>query len=155
MGLFDSLFSSKQSTTVNNSYSPLSDYEAWVAVLYAAMSSDGDVSDIEIDVMARSLLYKNKFNGIDIVPLYKTVMIARQQYSTAHIIEQAAPLINEQEKATLLALAAELVLSDGLLQEKEKEVLEFITEKLSIDDALAARIIEVILIKNKDNRVLA
>jgi len=155
MGLFDSLFSSKQSNTESNSYNPLSDYEAWVAILYAAMSSDGEASDVEIEVLARSLLHKNKFSDIDIIPLYKNVMLAREKYGTVHVIERASPLIKEQDRPTVLALTAELVLSDGILQEKEKEVLEFITEKLLIDAGLASRIVEVMLIKNTDNRILA
>jgi hypothetical protein len=52
-------------------------------------------------------------------------------------------------------LVAELVLSDGIITESERVLLEYITSKLNLDEALATKIIEVILIKNKDNRILA
>jgi len=54
----------------------------------------------------------------------------------------------------VLALAAELILSDGIITVEEKELLEYLTLKLGIEEALASKIIEVMLIKNKDNRIL-
>ncbi|HKO82270.1 MAG TPA: tellurite resistance TerB family protein [Chitinophagaceae bacterium] len=154
MGLFDKIFSSNSATQQKAGYTPLSDYEAWVAILYTCISVDGDVSDVEIDVMMRLLIYKNKFADIEIIPFYKNAMYAKNEFGAQHIIDQSAPLIKEEDRPTVLALVTELVLSDGILTEKEKELIEYVTLKLNIDEALASKIIEVTLIKNRDNRVL-
>ena len=154
MGLFDKLFSSNTNLSQNEGYTPLSDYEAWVAILYTCISIDGDISDVEIDVMVRLLLFKNKFANIQITPFYKNAMHAKEKYGAQHIIEKCAQLIKEDDRPTLLALATELVLADGIITEKEKELLEYVAVKLKLDEQQASKIIEVILIKNKDNRKL-
>ncbi|HTI90744.1 MAG TPA: tellurite resistance TerB family protein [Puia sp.] len=154
MGLFDKIYSSNSEASQKEGYTPLSDYEAWVAILYACISVDGQVSEVEIDAMSRLLIFKNKFANIEIVPFFKNAMLANNKFGPQHIIDKSAPLIKEGDKSTVLALAAELVLSDGILTDKEKELLEYITLKLNIDELLASKIIEVTLIKNKDNRIL-
>jgi len=154
MGLFDKVFSSNTNASQQKGYAPLSDYEAWIAICYACISIDGQVSQVENDVMMRLLIFKNKFANIEVVPLYKNAMAARNQYGAQHIIDVSAQLIKEEDQPTVLALAAELVLSDGILTDKEKELLEYIAVKLNLDEVLATKIIEVILIKNKDNRIL-
>lgn len=155
MGLFDKLFSSNPPATRKDGYTPLSDYEAWVAILYACISIDGETSDVEIDGMMRLLIFKNKFSNIDIVPFYKNAMLAKHEFGPQHIIDNSAPVVKDEDRPTVLALAAELVLSDGIITNKEKELLEYVILKLNIDEALASKIIEVTLIKNKDNRILA
>ena len=154
MGLFDKVFSSSPATPTAASYAPSTDYEAWVAIFYTCVSIDGQVSDVEIDVMTRLLVFKNKFANIQIAPFYKNAMIAKNEFGPQHIIDKSAPLVKEEDKATVLALAAELVLSDGIITDKEKELLEYVSLKLNIDETLAAKIIEVTLIKNRDNRIL-
>ncbi len=154
MGLFDKIFNSNNSAFQNDGYKPLSDYEAWVAILYATISVDGEVSEVEIDALARLLVFKNKFANIDIAPFYKNAMEAKNQFGTQHIIDKCSLLIKEEDKATVLALAAELVLSDGIITDKEKELIEYVTRQLNVNESLAERIVEVILIKNKDNRIL-
>lgn len=127
----------------------------WVAILYACISIDGDISDVEIDVFLRLLLFKIKFAGIEIVPLYKTVMLAKKAFGHQHIIVTSALLIKEEDRPTVLALAAELALADGIITQKEKELPEYVAAKLDIDELLAAKIFEVILIKNRGNRILS
>ena len=155
MGLFDKAFTLKTSNTQNEGYKPLSDCEALVAIMYASISADGEVSDAEIDSLTRLLLFKNKFSNIDIIPFYKNALQAKQQFGAQHVIDRSAQLIREEEKPMVLALATELILSDGIITEEEKQMIEYISTRLNIDTALADKIIEVVLIKNKDNRIFA
>lgn len=154
MGLFDKIYSSNSSATSNSGYTPLSDYEAWVAILYACIAVDGNVSDVENDVMMRLLIFKNKFSNIEIIPFYKNAMHANREFGPKYLIDKSSPLVKEEDRPTVLALAAELILSDGIITVEEKELLEYLTLKLGIEEVLASKIIEVILIKNKDNRIL-
>lgn len=81
-------------------------------------------------------------------------MQAKKEFGPQHIIDKSSQLIKEEDRPTVLALATELVLSDGIIADKEKELLEYVALKLNIDELLASKIIEVTLIKNKDNRIL-
>jgi uncharacterized tellurite resistance protein B-like protein len=54
----------------------------------------------------------------------------------------------------LFALVIELLLADGFLGEKEKEILEYLTDLLKIESELAQKIVEVMLIKNKGNVII-
>ena len=99
--------------------------------LYTCISIDGEVSDVEIDVMMRLLVFKNKFANIEIVPFYKNAMHAKAEYGPQHIIDKSAKLIKEEDKPTVLALAAELILSDGIITDKEKELLKYVALKMN------------------------
>lgn len=154
MGIFDNLFSSKNIAPQSLSYQPRSEQEAWVAILYACMSVDGDVSDVEIDAMVRLLVFKNKFQDVDIVSHYKSAAQARMKVGFFSLVESSAAMVSQEDRPTLLALATDLVLSDGIITDKEKELVEFLAKQLNIDEPLAMKIIEVILLKNKDNRLL-
>ena len=154
MGLFDNLFSSKNLAQQSLAYRPGSEQEAWVAILCACMSVDGDFSDIEINDMARMLVFKNKFQDVDIASHFKLATQAKMRVGFFSLVESSAPMVSEDDRPTLLAVATDLVLSDGVLTDKEKELIEFLAKQLNIEEQTAMKIIEVILLKNKDNRVL-
>ncbi|MDI1303963.1 MAG: hypothetical protein PSX42_03785, partial [bacterium] len=59
--------------------------------------------------------------------------------------------IKEEDKATVFALALEILLSDGLLGEEEKNIIEVLSKQLKIDAGMTSKIIEVIFLKNKGN----
>lgn len=156
MGLFDKIFATNESQQANTkSYTPLNDYEAWVGVLYACAASDGDVSDVEIDTLSRLLVFKQKFENIEIVPFYKIAIQISNELGNQKLIEGCATVIKQEDKPTVFAMATEIVLADGIINEREKNLLEFISKTFQIDDELASKIIEVLLIKNRGNKILA
>ncbi|SJZ31984.1 tellurite resistance TerB family protein [Sediminibacterium ginsengisoli] len=155
MGLFDKIFSPTAKQQANTkSYTSLNDYEAWVGVLYACAASDGDVSDVEIDMLSRLLIFKQKFENIEIIPFYKIAMQISNELGNQKLIEGCAAVIKEEDKATVFAMATEIVLADGIINEREKNLLEFVSRTLQIDDELAAKIVEVLLIKNRGNKII-
>lgn len=151
MGLFDRLFNSN--TYAKNGYTPKSEHEAWVAILYACIAVDGDTSDAENDTLVRLVMFKERFDDVDIVALYKIAMEVKRQTGAQYIIDQSAPLIKTDDRPTLFAMATELVLADGIIADDEKELLEYVAVKLNLDIKVATNIIDVILIKNKGNRI--
>jgi uncharacterized tellurite resistance protein B-like protein len=152
MGLFDRLFNSNSFS--KNGYTPRSENEAWVSLLYACMAVDGDISEAETDSFIRLLVFKSRFANVDIAPLYQTAMEVKKQTGPQYMIDQCAPLIHADDRLTILALATELVLADGIIADDEQELLEYVSQKLNIDTPTATKIIEVILIKNKGNRII-
>jgi uncharacterized tellurite resistance protein B-like protein len=151
MGLFDKLFNSPQTQVV---YSPKNEQEAWVAIMYGCIAVDGDVSDAEIDQLVRTLVLKTLFNGHKVVDYYSTAMKFHKQIGSKGLIDNCAAKVSADNKATLFALIVELLLADGILAEKEKEIIDYLSTALSIDSELAYKIVEVILIKMKGNIVL-
>lgn len=152
MGLFDKLFSQKETK-----FSAKNEHEAWIAILYGCMSADGNVSDAEIDKFTSLLGFKHFFRGVDMVSLYKRCALFQKDLGivgSQALIEGSADKISEDDKLTVFALAADLLLADGKLEDKEKEILEFICLKLNISQAMAEKIIEVALIRTKGNLIL-
>ena len=152
MGLFDKFLSNKESE--NLKYKPTSDFEAWMGILYGCMAADGIVGDFEIDSLTRMLIFNQKFADIDITVLYRSVIEAENKYGSIALIEACYPLIKEEEKSTLFSMVVEIALVDGRLEESEMKQIEYIAEKLQIDPILAEKIIEVMLIRNKLNRIV-
>ncbi len=51
-------------------------------------------------------------------------------------------------------MAADLMLSDGSMDAMEKEVLDYISSVINISIGIKEKIIDVVLIKNKGNRMI-
>lgn len=152
MGLFDKLFNSNPSTVT---YSPKNEQEAWVAIMYACIAADGDVSEAETDKMIQFFVFKTMFTGHDIIEdLYKPALTAQKQIGSKVVIDSSTSLISEDGKPTLFALVMELLLADGILGDQEQEIAEYLSESLQLESTLARNIVEVMLIKNKGNVVI-
>ena len=149
MGLFDQFIKKPEIKTTT--YKPLSDFEAWIGILYACMSSDGEVSDVEIDSLSRMIVLKQKFSGIDISPLYDAVADAKLEIGGIGLVEACAEFVNEGDKDTLFSMAVEIVLADGILNKDEENVIELIADRMKIDMELVEKIIQVMLIRNRGN----
>ena len=150
MGLFDQFIKK----TKDIIYKPLSDLEAWIGILYACMSSDGVVSDVEIDSLSRMIVHKQKFSGIDISPLYNSVSEAKLKIGGIGLVEACAEFVNEADKDTLFSMAIEIVLADGILEKDEEKIIELIADRMKIDTELVEKIIQVMLIRNRGNVVI-
>jgi uncharacterized tellurite resistance protein B-like protein len=153
MGLFDKLFNSNPSTI---SYSPKNEQEAWVAIMYSCMATDGEVSEIEVDKLVNFLVFKTMFKGHNVIEdLYKPALRAQKQIGSKEVIDSSVSLIKDESKPTLFALVMEILLADGVLGPDEKEIAEYLTNALSLNPEMAQKIVEVMLIKNQGNIVLA
>ena len=148
MGLFDKIFSSNKTEF---KYSPLTEQEAWVAVIYGCMAVDGEVSDSEIDKFVNLISFKQQFINFNIVDLYRTAAFAHRQIGSKGLIESSASKISNDYKPTVFAIVMELLLADGILQNKEQEIAEYLSDALQLQADLAQKIVEVILIKMKGN----
>jgi len=152
MGLFDKLFNSNPSTIV---YAPKNEQEAWVAIMYACIAADGNVSEAETDKMLQFLVFKSMFKGHNIIEdLFKPAMTAQKQIGSKVVIDSSASLIGEDGKPTLVALVMELLLADGILGDQEQEIAEYLSASLNLESTLAHEIVEVMVIKNKGNVVI-
>jgi uncharacterized tellurite resistance protein B-like protein len=128
----------------------ISELDAWVGIFYSCISTDNQIKDSETASLSRLLHSKEKFIGIDIAPLYAKAFNLKMELGQLKYIAACCEVIKE-DKETVFALALEIVLSDGLLGEEEKNIIEVLSKQLKIDTGMASKIIEVIFLKNKGN----
>lgn len=136
----------------NTALNPVtSELEAWVGILYSCIAADNQIKDSETASLSKLLFSKEKFEGVDIAPLYAKSYHLKMDLGQIKYIAACCELIKEEDKETVFALALEILLSDGLLGEEEKNVIEVLSKELKIDSGMTSKIIEVIFLKNKGN----
>lgn len=128
-----------------------SEFEAWVGILYSCIAADHQITDSEKATLARLLHSKEKFIGIDIVPLYAKAFNLRTELGQLKFISACSDYIKEEDKETLFALALEVLLADGTLEKEEKNIIEVLSKQLKLQDEMTRKIVEVIFLKNRGN----
>lgn len=149
MGIFDNFYS-KQIATVE--FLPKTEQEAWFAIMYACAGADSEASDVEIDNMMKYLVFKTFFDNYkpDLVDdLVDPIIAHYHDFGSKVLIENSVSLVHEENKATLFSIVFDILLADGILSKEDKEISEFLIDKMDLDEELARKIIEVLLIKNK------
>jgi uncharacterized tellurite resistance protein B-like protein len=140
-------FEEKNSTAENP---VISELDAWVGILYSCITVDDQIKDSETAALSRLLHSKERFIDIDTAPLYAKAFNLKMELGQLKYIAACCEVIKE-DKETLFALALEIVLSDGLLGEEEKNIIEVLSKELKIDTGMTSKIIEVMFLKNKGN----
>jgi Tellurite resistance protein TerB len=131
---------------------PLSSADAFAAILVAAVSVDGELSPGE----------SARLNG---VLSTSRVLAPNRPDASPNVVERALAVLAEHGlpatlaacakalpaglRPTVFAQATDLVLSDGRTAPREKVFIDDLKKALQIDDALALRIVDVLLIKNR------
>ena len=128
-----------------------SEFEAWAGILYSCIAADHQITDSEKATLARLLHSKEKFNGVDIAPLYAKAFNIRTEVGQLKYISACCELIKEEDKETVFALALEVLLADGTLEKEEKNLIEVLSKQLNIEDGMTSKIVEVIFLKNRGN----
>lgn len=151
MGIFDTHIQSNNSMIT---YAPQSEQEAWIAIIYACMAVDGEISDTEIDKMCELLIVKTLFNNKEIADYYEPVMKVHNIAGSRSLIDNSVSMIEESNKPTLFALTMEILLADGILGDNEKKIAEYLSTALQLSDEIAIKIVDVMLLKNKGNFII-
>ena len=147
MGLFDQVLGTRQSTSI--SFNPA---EAFAAIALIAIASDGHFSGEEVDLINTSLRRMQLFKS------YPTDVLQRMYDKLFGILRRdGIPVLLESAKASLpfelresaFAIATDLILSDGTVTPEEESFLNDLCHALDINSAIAMKIVEVMLIKNR------
>ena len=130
----------------------LSRSDAIAAMLVGAIASDGVLRDEESARLNEVLAGTRWVRGagdepVDSVKGRALDLIAHRGIGA--VMSACAAAIPPDLRPTTLALCADLVLADGRLGSRETAFLDDLRMKLGLDDALARKIIEVMLIKNR------
>lgn len=137
---------------VNNSNSfeiVASEHAAWVGILLVCIAADDYIDPSENAAVVSLLSTREKFRGVDLVPLYKEALRVKEEVGQEEFVTACCKWIANEDKETVFALALDVILADGQLVKEEKNLIEILSTTLRIDPKMSSKIIEVIFLKNK------
>ena len=143
MGLFDRIYSPD-----HLHYSPANEQEAWLAIMHACIAVDEDVAEEELEELSQTLVDKPLFEGQDIRALYRSVLVAHARIGSKQLIDASVDKVAGTHKAGLFAACMELLLADGILADKEQELIRYLWSALDLEEHIADKIIHNILARH-------
>lgn len=149
MGILDNLFKSASAGQPN--WKPNSMQEAYVAIYWIVANIDGELGDLETQRISETLTLKSYLRSMNAVDFLRDLNPILAKSNKSEMIDACIPFVPEDLRPTLFAGILDMVLIDGNLNEKEKEISEYIASKLGIQSELVSEIAKVIMIKNKGN----
>jgi hypothetical protein len=126
--------------------------EAFAAVVLAAVAADGYLASQEVDVVMSSLSRMHLFQGTslaDLQTMMQKLHVALKQSGNAPFLKAAKDALPSELYETAFAVAADLVLSDGIVAKDEQTFLQVLGQTLGITAARAREILDVMVIKNR------
>lgn len=125
--------------------------EAIIAVLIGSMMANDNVSPEESERAHHVTWSMRRFrrrSGDTVGRLIGRVRERIVAEGPAVVVQQASKVIPASIRPSVLAVAADLVLVDGILQRQERQFLSELARQLKIAPALSLQILKVIAIKN-------
>lgn len=139
MGLFDKVF--KKEVKIDN------EAEAYLTVLLLCSSTDGDIGNFEVEVISKSIIFKQIFKGLNTGSLIKECFENAKIYkkNPNDLIDLCLPHITNKE--ALFTHCVDLVLSDGNVGPEEEEFISTLSSKLDIGKERSQTIVDVLMLK--------
>lgn len=146
MGLFDNVFDSKSSV------SELTRVEAFAGILLAASACDGHIAHEELRSLFTITQRMKLYDGVS-EQKWQTMIDSLSKIlkhdGVDGLIDKCAGALPEELRDCVFANACDIILADRIVENEEKEFLDRLQNKLSIDGDTALTIVEVLIIKNK------
>ena len=146
MGFLDSLFGGMEGST------KLTPQEAFAGVLLGASACDGHIADEELNSLATALvrmkLYQ-RYNNRQFNDTLNKLLGYLKKHGVDSLIDNCVEHLPGQLSKTAFANACDIVMADGVIEQDEKEFINKLRSKLSLDSKLAKSIARVMVTKNK------
>jgi tellurite resistance protein len=84
------------------------------------------------------------------VTLMDQLLRRLQQIGAQHLMVEAAAVLSPEQRSTAYAVAAEIMRSDGHLQDDEQNILDNLATVLELDGLLTAQILTVMNLLHAD-----
>lgn len=149
MGFFDKVFAGSPATT-----KPVigSEQEAFLTIIAASSSADGVMDLEEWDTIIDTLYQKKMFAQSNLRELVDECNNNLKNFgSLAEAVNDCAPMVKTENRNMVFAVSVDIVLIDGAISPKEKEIIEHLKDKLAISDDFAMKTVEVMLARNYGN----
>lgn len=114
-------------------YAPQNEQEAWIAIMNAFIAVDGNVADEELDVLSDTLAKNPLFQGHDVLAYSRKVFYKQAQLGSKQMIDNSVEWIAPEHKPRLFAHTIQLALSDGVVIDKEAELVKYLYSALDLD----------------------
>jgi tellurite resistance protein len=119
---------------------------AFAAVALAAVSWDGVLTMAGTRALRHALDYRAPYKGRsdkEMISLMNTLLEALRAKGAIGLMEEAAGVLDEGQRQTAYAVAAEIMRSDGPLQGQEQAILADLATTLQLDPDETAKVLEV------------
>lgn len=120
--------------------------DGFAAVALAAVCWDGVISMAGSRTLRHTLDYRVPFrhySDAEMVQLLDGLMAQLRTQGAQHLMVEAAAALTPRQRGTAFAVAAEIMRSDGELQEDERNILSNLAAVLNLEESLTSNILEV------------
>jgi len=128
--------------------------EAFAAIALVAVACDGALDKDEAHALRTQLEARSPFRSAteaDMGNLFDGLLTRLRQEGWRALISEAIPTLSAQQQETALAMAAQLVNCDRVVQPLELEFLTSLAEQMTIPAERSAVILDVIAVLNRDS----
>ncbi|MDM7953987.1 MAG: tellurite resistance TerB family protein [Cyanobium sp. CZS 25K] len=119
---------------------------AFAAVALAAVSWDGALTMAGTRALRHALDYRAPFKGRsdkEMITLMDTLLQGLRSKGAIGLMEEAAAVLDDRQRHTAYAVAAEIMRSDGPLQDQETTILANLATTLQLDPEETTKVLEV------------
>jgi uncharacterized tellurite resistance protein B-like protein len=134
-----------------------SEAKALAGILFATGAVDKNLTENEKkrikNTLARIYLFEN-WSKKEYEAMENELIALVEKQESESVLETSAAALSPRFYETAFALAIDLILADGVCDEQEQKFIKKLQQTLQLDEKLAVKITEVIIIKNKFNKEL-
>jgi uncharacterized tellurite resistance protein B-like protein len=126
--------------------------EAAVTMLVSAVAADGALAPVEAARLTAILSSMRLYRQVPPEHLQRLIdnaLDVTRQTTAEDSLAACAAVIPDDLRASMFALAVELVFVDGHITDSEKRFVDALQGALAIDEETAMKIVEVLLIKGR------
>jgi len=123
--------------------SPMDPVRAFAAVALAAVSWDGILTPAGSRALRHALDYRDPYRGFsdaEMVRLLDALLAALRRHGAQHMMLDAAAALSAPQRHTAYAVAAEIMRSDGPLEDDERNILASLACALELPEEETERV---------------
>ena len=127
--------------------------EAFAAICLAAVGCDGQLGREEAQALRTQLEFRSPFRDLGeqaIGDLFDGLLEILRTDGWSALVTGAIPALQPHQRETALALAAQLVRADRIVQPEETAFLQALASQLTLPEGRADQILEVIAVLHRD-----
>ncbi|MEB3322946.1 MAG: tellurite resistance TerB family protein [Synechococcaceae cyanobacterium] len=128
--------------------------EAFAAIALAAVACDGCLDRAEARALRAQLEGRSPFRDRseeEMGRLFDGLLAELRRNGWEHLLRRALPVLSPPQQETALAMAAQLVHCDRVVQPEEAELLRSMASQLDLPAERTEQILEVVSVLNRDS----
>lgn len=128
--------------------------EAFAAIALVAIACDGSMDHREAEALRQQLLLRTPFRDRseeEMGSLFGRLLAQIRDQGWERLIHAAVGQLTLTQQETALAMAAQLVRCDGVVDPTEEAMLDTLAAELRLPEGRSAQILDVITVLNRDS----